>query len=135
MGTQLAFDVELTSFTCGECGGVYALAERYRKQKHAKGGYWNCPYCQCSWGYSESDTDRLKEELAQKEAQIKREQTRTRTARADATYHKNVARSQKGAKTRLKNRIANGVCPCCQRTFKQLARHMKNKHPNYKKEK
>jgi hypothetical protein len=24
-----------------------------------------------------------------------------------------------------------GVCPCCNRTFQQLARHMKAKHPGY----
>ena len=30
-----------------------------------------------------------------------------------------------------KNRVAASVCPCCKKTFKQLAAHMKNKHPNY----
>lgn len=24
-----------------------------------------------------------------------------------------------------------GMCPCCRRTFKQLAEHMKSKHPDF----
>ena len=70
--------------------------------------------------------------MKQKDEQIKREQTRTRTARAEAKHQKNVARSQKAAKTRLKNRVASGVCPCCNRTFKQLAAHMSRQHPEFK---
>lgn len=38
----------------------------------------------------------------------------------------------KGVATRLKNRAAHGVCPCCNRTFQQLARHMSAKHPDFK---
>ena len=33
---------------------------------------------------------------------------------------------------RLQARAKAGVCPCCNRTFKQLAAHMKNKHPDAK---
>lgn len=34
----------------------------------------------------------------------------------------------------LRNRAAAGVCPCCNRTFEQLGRHMTTKHPEYVKE-
>jgi len=30
---------------------------------------------------------------------------------------------------RVKRRINGGVCTCCNRTFTNLARHMKTKHP------
>lgn len=32
---------------------------------------------------------------------------------------------------RLRRRTAAGVCPCCNRSFVQLARHMKTKHPDH----
>lgn len=35
-------------------------------------------------------------------------------------------------KTRIKNRVKNGVCPCCNRTFENLARHMQAKHSDFK---
>lgn len=37
----------------------------------------------------------------------------------------------RGQVTRLKNRAAAGVCPCCNRTFHQLVRHMAAKHPDF----
>jgi hypothetical protein len=40
----------------------------------------------------------------------------------------------RGVVTRIKNRISNGVCPCCNRTFSNLASHIKTKHPSYKNE-
>lgn len=28
-------------------------------------------------------------------------------------------------------RVKNGVCPCCNRSFQNLKRHMNTKHPNW----
>jgi hypothetical protein len=38
----------------------------------------------------------------------------------------------KAAKT--KKRSAAGTCPCCHRTFRQMALHMRSKHPTFKAE-
>ncbi|HYC31767.1 MAG TPA: hypothetical protein VEB59_05720, partial [Gemmatimonadales bacterium] len=40
-------------------------------------------------------------------------------------------RSTKGVVTKIKRRVAGGVCPCCNRTFSDLARHMSGKHPGW----
>lgn len=37
----------------------------------------------------------------------------------------------KGQVTKLKNRTAAGVCPCCTRSFENLKRHMATKHPAF----
>ena len=37
----------------------------------------------------------------------------------------------KGHMTRLKKRVVAGVCPCCNKTFQDLAKHMKGQHPEY----
>lgn len=37
----------------------------------------------------------------------------------------------KGQMTKLKNRAKAGVCPCCKRSFVQLARHMESQHPEF----
>lgn len=37
----------------------------------------------------------------------------------------------KGQLTRVRKRIAAGVCPCCNRTFQNVARHMAGQHPDY----
>lgn len=131
MGTFAATSVKLTEINCGLCGGTYAINERYRLQAERDGSSWYCPYCKCSWGYSEGENARLKRQIKEKEAQIKREQVRTETAKTEARHQRNIARAERGAKTKLKKRVAHGVCPCCNRTFKQLKAHMLRKHPEY----
>lgn len=124
--------VELSEINCGECGGTYAINEHYREQMYQKGGSWNCPYCSCGWGYSQNnENSKLKKQIETLERSKKFAERQAANEREEAKYQKNCARAQKAAKTRIKNRIKNGVCPCCNRTFKQLAAHMKNKHPDY----
>ncbi len=123
--------VTLTRISCGQCGGCYAVDEHYRATKEANGGFWTCPYCACSWGYGDSAVKRAERALAQERA--RHDQTR-----ADRDYQREVRKkaerreiAQKAAKTRIKNRIANGVCPCCKRHFANLGSHMKGKHPEF----
>lgn len=40
--------------------------------------------------------------------------------------------AQRGATKRLSNRVKNGVCPCCTRSFHNLREHMKTQHPDFK---
>ena len=37
----------------------------------------------------------------------------------------------KGELTKMKKRVGNGVCPCCNRQFVNLQRHMATQHPGY----
>lgn len=69
-------------------------------------------------------------------AQIERERREQLEARlrAERDQHEAERRSHaatKGQLTKERNRTANGVCPCCQRSFVQLSRHMRTKHPDF----
>lgn len=129
---QIQFNVVLTDINCGECGGTYAINERFRKQCADKGTSWNCPYCKIGWGYAgngriEKLEKALEEERARKQAALER----ANQARHEVQH---LSTQLKGTKTRLRNhreRSKNGVCPCCNRTFKQLAAHMASKHPDF----
>jgi hypothetical protein len=44
--------------------------------------------------------------------------------------NEDLAASKRNA-SKLTKRISAGVCPCCHRSFKQLANHMKFKHPGF----
>jgi hypothetical protein len=129
------FPCELTVIQC-KCGGVYAIHERFREQKHIEGAGWNCPYCQTGWGYF-GETALAKEQRLRKEAEdrLLRERARADQDKArlkeQRDYAKAQTRAQKAAKTKLKKRIAAGMCPCCQRPFANLMRHMQNQHPDF----
>jgi hypothetical protein len=44
------------------------------------------------------------------------------------------AAAARGQVTKIKKRTSAGVCPCCNRHFTQLERHMGSKHPDFAKE-
>lgn len=114
--------------SCCNCSCKFAInddlwRQAYHKQKRSV----YCPQCGVSLHWSgRTEEQRLKDQLAAERAQ--RDQVE-----AELQYQKNRTRAEKAAKTRIKNRVGAGVCPCCNRTFKQLAQHMADKHPGYAK--
>jgi len=129
---QIQETVTLTQINCGECGGTYALNERYRAQQYEKGGSWHCPYCQVAWGYANNnENSKLKKEL---EIAKRNQQFYQNNAAAEREARERTERrlaATKGAKTKLRNRIKHGVCPCCTRTFLNLQRHIAHQHPDF----
>lgn len=113
----LSVSVELAQFSCGCCGGVYAINERVREHHEKKGTYWHCPYCQNSWGYGKGAEAKLREEL---EAERQR--------KASALSRLNEAEAEKAKLERKLKRVHRGTCPECNRSFQNLARHMACKH-------
>lgn len=73
------------------------------------------------------ERDRLKQRLAEKDDTISYYRNSRDAAQRQASAFKGVV-------TRLKNRAANGVCPCCNRSFADLRRHMASKHPDFSKQ-
>jgi DNA repair exonuclease SbcCD ATPase subunit len=70
------------------------------------------------------ERDRLAQQIAQSDDEIKRQRELRETAERQAA-------AARGQVTKLKNRASAGVCPCCNRTFSQLKRHMDQKHPDF----
>ena len=117
----------LTKMTCGKCAGCYAISERFRQECHddAIGLGWNCPYCKCWWGYpGKTEAEKQRERADQAEA-------RERNLKCRAATLERSRNALKGVVTKTKRRIGKGVCPCCNRTFQDLQRHMAGKHPEY----
>ena len=134
MGEALSILTEVDFYVvhCGDCGGTYAILERVRSQKQQEGKCWTCPYCECGWGYDNSGLNaKLRREIAQQKKRTEWAQNDAKKERRRADHNDRRRRGEKAAKTRIKNRIAAGVCPCCNRTFQNLARHMANKHPTF----
>lgn len=130
----ITIGTQLKVIQCGECGGIYALNKRYVDMKWEGSGYWTCPYCICSWGYGKSEIDRMKEELKQAYKDTKFYSDRLANERAAHEQTQMSLRGHKAAKTRLINRVSKGICPCCNRYFKNLHAHMENQHSDYCKE-
>ncbi len=110
--------------TCS-CGGVYALPSNFIRQRRESHEAWNCPYCDRQRSFENShENEILRNKVARLERSVERKQN-------SLDYANNRVRSLKGVITRTKKRIGKGVCPCCNRHFADVERHMQNKHPDY----
>lgn len=119
---------------CCSCGVVFAVGKKFDARRRDDKQSFYCPN-----GHAQSytgPTAAQQAEAARKDAQRLKQQldwaTTARKAsddRADAAERSRAA--QKGANTKLRKRVANGVCPCCKRSFKDLQRHMSGQHPDF----
>lgn len=129
--TTQTFTGTITIVECANCHlpfGVTAAFDKARRDDH---GTFYCPSKHQNYYPQKSDEEKLRDQLAREkrlrdstEAQL----THTRDQLQATEYQR---RAQKGANTKLRKRIAAGVCPCCNRTFQDLARHMNGQHPDY----
>jgi hypothetical protein len=112
---------------CCTCGVAFAMTANFQQGRLSSKGNFYCPAGHVQHYTGMSDKDRA-QRLA---GQLDMERTRRQQAEKEADY---ATRSRKAVSTRLrkvKQRVGNGVCPCCNRTFKQLAAHMSAQHPTY----
>lgn len=124
MSNYFTSQIEMTEETCWVCGIHFAMPSRWAEKRKQDGKGFKCP-AGCGLRYVDKTVeDELREKLEMKERSL----THARQL-AERLKRKNSA--LRGAHTRTKNRIANGVCPCCKRHFMNLHRHMKGQHPEY----
>lgn len=128
---------ELVVLRCW-CGVQHAVPQSLRdvQLRQHNDGRKNVQGIYCPLGHQHVPTgttkcDELAHNLANEAARLAREVSRHDQTKAELRETENRRRAEKGAKTRLKNRVAAGVCPCCNRTFQNLARHIKGQHPDF----
>lgn len=106
------------------CGHLIFVTKSYERQRRDDHGWFYCICGQPARFTGNNEADRLRGQL-----QTARDQLDTARQQRDLAEHRR--RGEKAAKTRLKNRIGKGVCPCCKRTFQNLQQHMANQHPQF----
>jgi uncharacterized Zn finger protein (UPF0148 family) len=128
--TLLTYTGKLTVTTCPECFVPHGIPRELYADRLNNGGSVYCPNGH-KWHFITSEVDKLRRKLAAAEQQrdwARSAQTAERDQRQAA---ERSASSFKGQATRLRNRAAAGVCPCCNRTFANMARHMSGQHPGF----
>lgn len=114
-------------YTCGNNFGV--TSQLYTRAVEDKQGGLYCPSCGKSTRWVGKTDDQKK--IDQLEGKLKWEAAELARQIIKKEAAQNSLRATKGVITKIKKRVHNGVCPCCNRSFVNLRRHMKNKHPDY----
>lgn len=117
---------------CITCGVLVVLPQERVAHSRKVGGYFHCTNGHSQgWSKDECDDakvrrerDRLAQRVAERDDEIKRQRLLRETTERQLA-------ATRGVVTRIRNRVGKGVCPCCTRSFGNLARHMATQHPTF----
>jgi hypothetical protein len=110
---------------CATCGVDFAIPRKLQEIRLIDGATFYCPFGH----HNVYGPGKSREELQRERAEAFERQLANldETLRSERASHA----ATKGKLTRERKRTTAGVCPCCDRSFVQLARHMKTKHPDF----
>jgi hypothetical protein len=123
MPKTITYSGVLTVLDCGACHISFAIPRDMLTARQADGRDFWCPNG-CKIHYFETENAKLK-------AKLEREQRWRKDAETSARAAYDQAQAAEGHVTRIKRRVGNGVCPCCNRHFANVERHMNSQHPGY----
>lgn len=135
MGGRLRVEQDLVIEHCCACSIVFAMPAEFQARAKAKPGAngmrFYCPAGHPQYYTGESEADRLRREnnrLKQNQAYL---EDQRRLAAEDAEHQRRRANGYKGHAARVSKRAKAGICPCCNRSFENLRRHMEGQHPEF----
>jgi len=114
--------VTMATIVCCECGVSFAVTSTFRNILMQDSSKWFCCPNGHKQHYTTSEADRLKRQL---DAQKIEHERQTRILQNDLL----IERKNNEELSKKVKRIHKGVCPCCNRTFTNLKRHIATKHP------
>lgn len=120
--------VSMETYDCPNCGMLFSMPADYVRRRREDHGTFYCPRGHSQSFKGDNDKERLQREVnALKQDAARLEEAAARAAR-EARMAEADARLARRQKASLEKRIHAGVCPDCNRTFANVARHMTTKH-------
>lgn len=128
---NVMIEKQIVVIECANCSIDFGIGAHFQKRRRDDHETFYCPngHPNCyPQQQGKSEAEKLNEWLSQ---QLKMAHARADSWKDQAETAEARRRGQKAANTRLKKRIAAGVCPCCRRSFEDLARHIAGQHPDF----
>ena len=125
---------DLAVQTCCACGILFAVDGDYDRRRREDHKDFHCPNGHPQHYTGKTEAQRQRQRAEQAEAKAARLQAHADQQAAEIGYQQRRASALKGHLTRMRRRIAAGVCPVpgCQRTgLTQTLRHIAAKHPDW----
>lgn len=128
--TTLTITTRLVGVDCPQCGIHVGFPEDFLKRRRDDGRLCYCPNGH-TFGWFDTKEKRLQRDLDRQKANYEWANDQRKAAQAEADLQRQRAAGYKGQMRKVQKRAANGVCPCCNRTFVNVERHMKGQHPDF----
>ncbi len=122
---------------CCVCDMTFAMPEWFQKKALDRRPLFSffCPKGHSQHYNGKSTEQQLRDDLARTKHLLEQTQARAAENRESAERIARRLSATQGVVTRQRNRIAAGKCPCCSKTFADVARHMRRQHPKWNPEK
>lgn len=117
-------NVEFVTELCCKCGIAFAMTADFQRRRVNDHASFYCPAGHGNAYTGPNEAQKLRDDLARTTELLE-------SARAHAQAEKSRRRHSEKAHKRMRVRVMNGVCPCCNRTFQNLLNHMRTEHPDY----
>jgi chromosome segregation ATPase len=109
---------------CASCAMPFAYPTDFDERRRNDHKTFYCPAGHSNYYSGPSEAQKLRKELERKEQMLDAAQARASKAE---TEREQITRAHK----KMRVRVMNGVCPCCNRTFQNLMQHMQSEHPDF----
>ena len=131
-GANALLSVALYVVDCPTCGILHGIPELLKERRLEGGGSIYCPNGH-NWHFIETEAARQRKRADSLAAQLGRSETARRAARDQAQAAERSAAAYRGVATKMRNKIANGVCPVpdCRRHFTDVQAHIASKHKDW----
>lgn len=112
---------------CASCAVGFGLPADFIQRRRDDHARFYCPSGHVNFYGGQTEAQKLASRLARAEASLATAQSQSASLRVERDQ---VARAHK----RMRTRVMNGVCPCCNRSFENLRQHMQTQHAEFGKE-
>lgn len=134
-GYTISQAVTLVTEECCSCGAVFAMTDSFRQQcldnPGPNGKRFYCPSGHAQWYTGETEAEKERKKRLLVEQRLESERGWSARLSGDLEAERKSHASTKGQLTKTRKRIQGGVCPCCNRHFTNMERHMAGEHPLY----
>jgi hypothetical protein len=129
----LSHSTTITIISCSSCGVPIALGQHHESSLRRNHKTFYCPNGHNQYFPAKSDVEKERERAELAEQRVARANTRAIQAQQEAENARRSAAAYKGQVTKLRKRVAAGICPVpgCRRTFQNVARHVEGQHATY----
>ena len=122
--TKYVDGIKMQSIQCANCSVPFALTREFINLRKGDKKTFYCPKGHSQWFPGETREEQIEKQLIETEHRLDQEKGR---AKAIARQRDKISKSY----GKMRDRVKNGVCPCCNRTFQNLLNHMKSEHPEF----
>lgn len=121
---KFADNVWFETETCCKCGMAFAMPIDFQARRRDDKDTFYCPAGHGQHYTGKTEEQKLRDALAQRDAALARERGRSQSLKDQRDHITKAHR-------KMRARVMNGVCPCCNRSFANLREHMATQHADF----